>query len=53
MIKFKIIFLLPAGSEEHEVLQAKRIYVAILFSCQFLHNSAFSALVVINWVVII
>ena len=33
--------LLPAGSEEHEVLQTGSIHVAILPSCQFLYNSAF------------
>ena len=35
------IYLLPAGSEEHEVLQTGSIHVAILPSCQFLYNSTF------------
>ena len=34
--------LLPAGSEGHEVLRNGSIHVAILHSCQFRYNSAFS-----------
>ena len=33
--------LLPAESEEHEVLQTGSIHVPILPSCQFLYNSTF------------
>ena len=33
--------LLPAGSEDHEVLQTGSIHVAILPSCQCLYNSTF------------
>ena len=33
--------LLPAGSEEHEVLQIGSIHVAILPSCQILFNNGF------------
>ena len=42
--------LLPAGSEEHEVLQTRSIHVAT--SCQFHYNSTFKCVdIKIIWVV--
>ena len=49
---FDIYILLPAGSEEHEVLQTRSIHVAILPSCQFHYNSTFKCIdIEIIWVV--